>query len=132
VRAGAVLSLWYVCSIAYVCIQTITSTYQATAGAGTLAIESRINDLAAALGMDSGDLASAIAVAVREFVPPASLSSISAQAKETPHGGVVDILLGHSASASSASAAEAAETGGGVTGFIGKVVGMDEPPTEDA
>jgi hypothetical protein len=98
-----------------------------------LTIEQRINDLAEALGMPSGDLASAIAIAVREFVPPASLSSISAQAKETAHGGVVDELLGESSSASSASAA-AKETqgGGGVGGIVGSLVGMDEPPTEDA
>ncbi|KAG6833154.1 hypothetical protein H0H87_010541 [Tephrocybe sp. NHM501043] len=44
-------------------------------------VEDRINALARALGMPSKDLASAIAVAVREYVPPASLSSVAA--KET-------------------------------------------------
>ena len=43
-----------------------------------LSVEERINELASALGMPSKDLASAIANAVREYVPPASLSSISA------------------------------------------------------
>ena len=52
-------------------------------------VEDRINALALALGMPSRELASAIAVAVREYVPPASLSSIAA--KET--GSVVDALV---------------------------------------
>jgi hypothetical protein len=52
-------------------------------------VEDRINALASALGIPSKELASAIAVAVREHVPPASLSSIAA--KET--GSVVDALL---------------------------------------
>ena len=41
-------------------------------------VERKINELAAVLGLPSKDLASAIAVAVREYVPPASLSSIAA------------------------------------------------------
>ena len=41
-------------------------------------VDDRINDLAAALGMPSKDLASAIASAVHEYVPPASLSSVAA------------------------------------------------------
>ncbi|KAI0739888.1 hypothetical protein C8Q80DRAFT_1111512 [Daedaleopsis nitida] len=45
---------------------------------GEATVEDRINDLAAALGMPSSDLASAIADAVREHVPPASLSSVAA------------------------------------------------------
>ena len=43
-----------------------------------LTVEQRINDLAVALGMPSKDLASAIASAVHDFVPPATLSSIAA------------------------------------------------------
>ena len=42
-------------------------------------VEKRINDLAEALGIPSKDLAGAIAVAVREYVPPASLSSVAAE-----------------------------------------------------
>jgi len=53
-------------------------------------LESQINRLAKTLGMPPNDLARAIAVAVREHVPPASLSSVAA--KET--GAVVDALLG--------------------------------------
>lgn len=45
---------------------------------GDTDVEKRINDLAAALGVPSKDLASAIAAAVHEYVPPASLSSIAA------------------------------------------------------
>jgi hypothetical protein len=83
--------------------------------------------------MPSSDLASAIAVAVREYVPPATLSSISAEAKQTAHGGVVDELLGENGASQSASAADTAATVvGGVTGFMDKVVGMQEPPTDDA
>jgi hypothetical protein len=103
-----------------------TGVKTASAEGGSLTVEDRINDLAAALGMPSGDLASAIAVAVREYVPPASLSSISAAAKETGSSGVVDELLGEEAG----SKAEETESGGGVSGILGKVVGMDEPPSE--
>jgi len=45
---------------------------------GDSEVENKINELAAALGLPSKDLASAIAGAVREYVPPASLSSIAA------------------------------------------------------
>lgn len=45
---------------------------------GDSSVEERINELAAALGLASKDLASAIADAVREHVPPASLSSVAA------------------------------------------------------
>jgi hypothetical protein len=103
---------------------------KASAGSGILSIEKRIEDLASALGMPAGDLAGAIAVAVREFVPPATLSSISSQAKATPHGTLVDVLLGETASASAADGQPTAP--GGVGGILGSVVGMDEPPSEDA
>jgi len=52
-------------------------------------VEDRINGLARMLGMPSKELASAIAGAVRQYVPPASLSSVAA--KET--GEVVEALL---------------------------------------
>ena len=41
-------------------------------------VERRIDELASALGIPSKDLANAIAGAVREYVPPASLSSVAA------------------------------------------------------
>lgn len=47
-------------------------------GGGESNVEDRINELAAALGVPSNDLAYAIADAVREHIPPASLSSIRA------------------------------------------------------
>lgn len=56
---------------------------------GDESVEDRINGLARALGIPSKELASAIAGAVRQYVPPASLSSIAA--KET--GEVVENLL---------------------------------------
>ncbi|KAI0781710.1 hypothetical protein BC629DRAFT_1289724 [Irpex lacteus] len=47
-------------------------------GRENLSVEERINELAHALGMPSTDLANAIADAVREYVPPASIKSIAA------------------------------------------------------
>ncbi|EIN04229.1 hypothetical protein PUNSTDRAFT_128502 [Punctularia strigosozonata HHB-11173 SS5] len=94
-------------------------------GAPTLSVEDRINELAEALGMPSKDLASAIAVAVREYVPPASLSSVAAEAAETGASDVVEELLGEGAGGK----AKAPPSG---TGILDKVVGMDEPPAEMA
>ena len=56
---------------------------------GDESVEDRIRGLARALGIPSKELASAIAGAVRQYVPPASLSSIAA--KET--GEAVERLL---------------------------------------
>ncbi|KAI0667529.1 hypothetical protein C8Q78DRAFT_982304 [Trametes maxima] len=49
-----------------------------TPNAMGVTVEDRINELASALGMPSKDLTAAIANAVREHVPPASLSSVAA------------------------------------------------------
>ncbi|KAG6916842.1 hypothetical protein DXG01_005141 [Tephrocybe rancida] len=91
-------------------------------------VEERINALARALGMPSKDLASAIAVAVREYVPPASLSSVAA--KET--GPAVHAMLkGGEEGDLTAKAPEpgSQSTGviGGVVGGIESFVGMEEP-----
>jgi hypothetical protein len=59
------------------------------AGGESESVEDIINALAEALGMPSKELASAIAVAVREYVPPASLSSVASH--ET--GSVVEELV---------------------------------------
>jgi len=87
-------------------------------------VEDRINALAEALGMPPKELASAIASAVKQYVPPASLSSMSlAAAKETGHSATTNILWAQSE--------EEGEGGGkdGVVGdVLGSVVGMDEPP----
>ncbi|KAH9850456.1 hypothetical protein C2E23DRAFT_887353 [Lenzites betulinus] len=100
-------------------------------------VESRINELAAALGMPSRDLAIAIAGAVRQHVPPASLSSVAAN---EPSGTAVQYLVNPSAAA--AAAVNAKEAGahvgsGAVTGgaeaianAFEAVLGMDEPPNE--
>ncbi|KAF8637774.1 hypothetical protein AX17_002583 [Amanita inopinata Kibby_2008] len=87
-------------------------------------VEDRLSRLAQALGMPTDDLAGAIAGAVREYVPPASLSSIAA----TETGRAVRILLegagergGGKASQGAASVVEGVKTG------MGKFVGMDEP-----
>lgn len=88
-------------------------------------VEDKINDLAKALGMPSRDLASAIAVAVRNYVPPASLSSVAAQ--ET--GPAVQALLKEPPNhgASQTSAAESAPSTGILGEVVGGFVGMDEP-----
>lgn len=93
-------------------------------------VEGKINDLAKALGMPSKDLASAIAMAVRQYVPPASLSSVAS--KEI--GPAVEALLKETPTDDSSdmrSRATDAETTPNVveevvTGF-NKFVGMDEP-----
>ncbi|KAF8831892.1 hypothetical protein HHX47_DHR1000902 [Lentinula edodes] len=56
-------------------------------------VEDKINALAEALGMPPQDLAKAIAVAVREYVPPASLSSI--KQRETGKPAVDELLRGN-------------------------------------
>jgi len=79
-------------------------------------VEEKINELAKALGMQSKDLASAIADAVREHVPPASLSSIAS--KET--GSVVQHLVGKGEKLQQEGVAES------VGHVVGSVVGMDD------
>ncbi|KAJ7741180.1 hypothetical protein DFH07DRAFT_981742 [Mycena maculata] len=91
-------------------------------------VEDRINALADALGMPSKDLASAIAGAVKQYVPPASLSSVASHQT----GEAVDVLL-KSTSDDSEHDTEAqrdAEGGGfasGIASGMGNFVGMDEP-----
>ncbi|KAJ7901056.1 hypothetical protein B0H14DRAFT_3123624 [Mycena olivaceomarginata] len=91
-------------------------------------VEERINALADALGMPSRDLASAIAGAVRQHVPPASLSSVAAHQT----GAAVDELLREKTDEEKQREAEKnAEEGGGIVDGIasgmGSFVGMDEP-----
>ncbi|KAF9003092.1 hypothetical protein BDQ17DRAFT_1356637 [Cyathus striatus] len=92
-------------------------------------VEDKINALAKALGMPSNELASAIAGAVRQYVPPASLSSVAA--KET--GTVVEALVSGASDLPLATAASeaAGAAGSAATGVVGGVVenfvGMDEP-----
>lgn len=86
-------------------------------------MEDRINALAEALGMPPKELASAIAGVVREYVPPASLSSVSsAAAKATGKSSdATKVLLG----------GEDEQEDEGVMGtassILGSVVGLDEP-----
>ncbi|KZP25871.1 hypothetical protein FIBSPDRAFT_909408 [Athelia psychrophila] len=84
-------------------------------------VEERINALAAALGMPPTHLASAIASAVREHVPPASLSSVAAS---EPTGAATKVLVNDEGEEGEAQESE------GVTasGVLGSMVGMDEPP----
>jgi hypothetical protein len=83
-------------------------------------VEDKINDLARALGMPSKELASAIAVAVKNYVPPASLSSVAAEES----GPAVQALLKESRTPAAPSVTDVV---GRVTEGIGKFVGMDEP-----
>lgn len=80
-------------------------------------VEDKINALAEALGIPSKDLASAIAVAVREHIPPASLSSVKAQ--ETGSG-VIKELVGEEEGEG--------DEGGFAAGVVNGMVGLDEPP----
>ncbi len=93
-------------------------------------VEDRINSLAEALGMPSKELASAIAGAVRAYVPPASLSSVAA--RQT--GEAVNMLLKESEAGTEDAANKAHEqrkAGEGVVEGIRRGVesfaGMDEP-----
>jgi hypothetical protein len=56
-------------------------------------VERRIEELADALGVDPVDFARAIADAVRQLVPRASLSLLANEAKETGGGRIMDVLL---------------------------------------
>jgi len=89
-------------------------------------VEDRINALAEALGMPPKELASAIASAVKQYVPPASLSSMSlAAAKETGHSGTTNILFGEGEKDGDG---EGRGKDGVMGDVLGSVVGMDEPP----
>lgn len=93
-------------------------------------VEDRINALAEALGMPSKELASAIAGAVKQYVPPASLSSVlTAASKESgKNSETLKILLGEDV----AEKGDDGKKGEGmvveVVSGLGSVVGMDEPP----
>ncbi|KAJ3513084.1 hypothetical protein NMY22_g15150 [Coprinellus aureogranulatus] len=78
-------------------------------------VEQKINELAEALGMPSNELASAIALAVRNYVPPASLSSVAA--KET--GTAVKVLVEGAAETESLNVPTSSPT---ATGIVGGVV----------
>ncbi|KAJ8522844.1 hypothetical protein ONZ45_g675 [Pleurotus djamor] len=91
-------------------------------------VEERINALAEALGMPSKELASAIAIAVKEYVPPASLSSVAA--KET--GPAVEAMLKadsnpHNPPASNTQEGDGAGVVRGVFSGVESFVGLDEP-----
>jgi len=57
-------------------------------------VERRVEELAETLGVGPLDFASAIADAVRQFVPPASLSLLASEAKRAGGGPIMDALLG--------------------------------------
>ncbi|KAL7282917.1 hypothetical protein ACG7TL_002335 [Trametes sanguinea] len=111
-------------------VGTATATAAPTAASsGKSTVEDRINDLAAALGMPSRDLAVAIADAVREHVPPASLSSVAAH--ET--GSLVQYLVNPSAAVEAEATGVVNSAGSGmaaVSSAIEAAVGLDEPPSE--
>ncbi|KAF7324597.1 hypothetical protein MKEN_00501000 [Mycena kentingensis (nom. inval.)] len=96
------------------------------------AVEDRITALAKELGIPSRDLASAIAVAVKQHIPPASLSSIAAHQT----GEAVSAML--KASEEDSKVAQGKPQGdeddegsagivGSVAEGVGAFVGMDEP-----
>jgi len=79
-------------------------------------VEAKISELASALGIPPATLATAIASAVSEHVPPATLSSIAS--KET--GKVVQSLVQDPN-------AEATESANSFSSKLGGMVGLDEP-----
>jgi len=93
-------------------------------------VEDRINELASALGMPSKDLASAIADAVREYVPPASISSIAASQTGEAVQWLVDPTHASDAEAESAVTATATRGLKAVASAFEAAVGLDEPPAE--
>ncbi|KAJ7364552.1 hypothetical protein DFH08DRAFT_839526 [Mycena albidolilacea] len=110
-------------------LEKITPIKEKKKKASSETVEERINALADALGMPSRDLASAIAGAVRQHVPPASLSSVAAHQT----GAAVDELLREKTDEEKQreEAEKNAEEGGGIVDGIasgmGSFVGMDEP-----
>ncbi|THV00773.1 hypothetical protein K435DRAFT_656592 [Dendrothele bispora CBS 962.96] len=94
----------------------------AGAASGSMSVEDKINELAEALGLPSNDLAKAIAGAVREYVPPASLSSIREQETGKP---AVDVLLAGSEQGKKVETEE--QEGGETAGVFDSFIGMDEP-----
>jgi hypothetical protein len=62
--------------------------------AGTqLDLERRVEELADTLGVDPVEFARAIADAVRQLVPPASLSLLANEARESGGGRIMDVLM---------------------------------------
>ncbi|KAI0321408.1 hypothetical protein OF83DRAFT_1099642 [Amylostereum chailletii] len=90
---------------------------------GNMGVERRIEELAKALGMPDSELAVAIAGVVKEHVPPASLSSLAAQAKETGGSKIVDVLVRQNQDREGQGAK-------GVAGTFGGMVGDEVPGAE--
>lgn len=87
-------------------------------GSGTGNVDAKISELASALGIPPATLATAIASAVSEHVPPATLSSIAKNEAST--ASVVQSMVQDP----NAEATEAANSFGSK---MGNIVGMDEP-----
>ncbi|GJJ14132.1 hypothetical protein Clacol_008389 [Clathrus columnatus] len=81
-------------------------------------VDYHIEALAKALGLPSRDLASAIAEAIREHIPPASLSSVSA-AEATQSGDPVNIIVGKGA--------DGADSGSSLKERLGMLSSFDDP-----
>ncbi|KZT32727.1 hypothetical protein SISSUDRAFT_964036, partial [Sistotremastrum suecicum HHB10207 ss-3] len=90
-------------------------------GAGTNGrelVEDKLSQLAGVLGIPAATLATAIASAVKEHVPPATLSSISKA--EAPTASVVRLLVNDEQD-------EIRENAESFTNKLSGVVGLDEP-----
>jgi len=81
-------------------------------------VEDKLSELAAVLGIPAATLATAIASAVKEHVPPATLSSISKA--EAPTASVVKLLVSDEQD-------EIKENAESFTNKLSGVVGLDEP-----
>ncbi|KAH9946760.1 hypothetical protein B0H21DRAFT_693183 [Amylocystis lapponica] len=102
---------------------------RSSAHTGAPSVESRIDDLAAALGVPSKDLAAAIAGAIREHVPPASLSSVAAHETGAARY-LVDPSSAASVDAEGAPGATASRGYRAIASAFEAAVGMDDPPSE--
>lgn len=107
-----------------------TEKGQGSSESGSDTVEAHIIALALSLGVPAPDLAKAIAGAVRAYVPPASLSSVSESARATDGklSPVLEELLRQSGADEQVDVnADSTATPGVVESVIGGFVGMDEP-----
>jgi len=90
---------------------------------GRLSVEDHIEALATSLGLPSKELAAAIAEAVKNYLPPASLSSVSAaEATATGSGEAVKVLVGEE---------DEAEPGTGLKDRLSAFSSFDDPVMEE-
>ena len=96
------------------------SSRQPTQNTGVKGVEDRIRALADELGIHPRELASAI----RPLMPPATVTSISAEASATP---MADAVIGVLADEDKSGAAQGAASAAASFGNLAGIVGLDDP-----